>query len=289
MDYKHREGEECLVLPVNNHYLMGLGKITIPLVMLIFSLKIVISKKLNNDFSIKEDSSKYEKYYNKFMSIIVKVARKLGIKEDTRSYSEIFVNLIVIWLFFGQAAAGATSILYTKSDKKFMQAIKKQDIDELSVYMPRFLFDEFIAVPIRYIKWNDLYDYLKSKFPSMQDRTILNNENKLDYQYIVFRGFSWSLNIIISISIAAGMIGLMNYYILDYSPLVMATLWIQNLKYSCVTKFLVTLLVRFIWEYIQVFVSSYVLTNPKIAKEYFSKMINCFTKNTNTQPGYALV
>jgi len=289
MDYRDREGEECLVLPVNNHFLMGLGKITIPLVMLIFSLKIIISKNLNNDFSSKEESKYCEKCYYNFMLIVVKVGKKLGIKEDTRSYSEIFVNLIVIWLFFGQAAAGVTSILYTKSDKKFMQAITNQDVDELSVYMPRFIFDECIAVPIRYIKWNDLYDYLKSKFASMQDRNILNNENKLDYQYIVFRGFSWSLNIIISISIAAGMIGLMNYYLLDYSPLVMATLWIQNLKYSCVTKFLVTLLVRFIWEYIQVFVSSYVLTNPLIAKEYFSKMINCFIKNKDANENYAVL
>lgn len=265
MEYQYRTGEECLVLPVNNTFLMGLGKITIPSVMLLFSLKIIISKNLNKDFSENQDNKCYQ-----FISFINKIAIKIGIKEDTRSYSEIFVNLIVIWLFFGQAAAGVTSILYTKSDKKFMQAIKSQDVDELSVYMPRFIFDEFIAVPIRYIKWNDFYDWMKDKFPSMKDRSILDNENKFDYLYILFRGISWSFNIIISISIAAGMIGLMNYYLLDYSPLVIATIWIQDLEYSCVTKFLVTLLVRFIWEYIQVFVSSHVLHNPMMVKEYLA-------------------
>lgn len=265
MEYQYRTGEECLVVPLNNTFLMGLGKITIPFVMVLFSLKIIISKNLNKDFSEKQDNKFYQ-----FVSFISKIAIKIGIKEDLRSYSEIFVNLIVIWLFFGQAAAGVTSILYTKSDKKFMQAIKSQDIDELSVYMPRFIFDEFIAVPIRYIKWNDFYDWMKDKFPSMKDRSILDNENKFDYLYILFRGVSWSLNIIISISIAAGMIGLMNYYLLDYSPLVIATVWIQDLEYSCVTKFLVTLLVRFIWEYIQVFVSSHVLHNPMMVKEYLA-------------------
>jgi len=262
MEYQYRTGQECLVLPVNNKFLMILGKITIPVVMLLFTLKIIISKNLNKDFS--------EKPYNKCYQFINNFAIKIGIKEDTRSYSEIFVNLIVIWLFFGQAAAGITSILYTKSDKQFMQAIKNRDVDELSVYMPRFIFDECIAVPIRYIKWNDFYNWMKDKFPSMKDRSILNNENKLDCLYILFRGFSWSFNIIISISIAAGMIGLMNYYLLDYSPLVIATIWIQDLEYSCVTKFLVTLLVRFIWEYIQVFVSSYVLYNPMMVKEYIN-------------------
>tara|TARA_B100001094_G_C18068817_1_gene738876 strand:+ start:304 stop:1203 length:900 start_codon:yes stop_codon:yes gene_type:complete len=275
-DYMFREGEECLVIPVNNHLLMGLGKITIPLVILIFTLKIIISKNLNKDFSWdSEENCCVIKWY-KFKSAVDNIAIKIGIKEDTRSYSEIFVNLIIIWLFFGQAAAGLTSILYTKSDKKFMQALKRQDVDELSVYMPRFIFDEFIAVPIRYIKWDDFYNWMKNKFPQMSEGSIVNSENKFDVPYILFRGISWSFNIIISISIAAGLIGLMNYYLLDWSPLVIATIWIQDLEYSCVTKFLVTLLVRFIWEYIQVYVSNYVLHDPTLVKEWLKKFMNYF-------------
>lgn len=281
--YIHRTHDECLIIPTNNPFLMRLGKMILPLVVLLFMLKVVISKNINEDIIGNFDNIEYKNrkdfYIHIFQFITTKISKIFKIKKDDRSYTEIFINLIIIWLIFGQGSAGITSILYTKSDKKFIESIKNQDVDELSIYMPRFMFDELIAVPIRYLMWNDFYQYMKNKC-GMNNRSLFTELNNIDYYYVLFRGFSWGLNISISITFAASYIAMINYYFMEWSPLVFTTIWLQNLTINCESKYLITLVIRLVWEIIQVQLANLVLANPKQFMENVKSMIS-FKRSDN--------
>ena len=180
------EREECLLIPINNPTLVLLGKITIPLAMALFLIKIFISKSIDNVNCLS-------------------CFKKIGFKSDDRSYKEILINLIVIWLFCGQIAAGLSTLLYTKSDKHFMEKITGLPVDELSVYMPRFLFDEFVAVPLRYFIWSYIWEYIMKVF-NIDDKNVYS-----DNKFILVKGIFWALNVFISITLAAIMIAFINY------------------------------------------------------------------------------
>ncbi len=226
--------EECLVIPINDKYLVHLAHITLPIAFLTYSAKVIISKNLDENW----------RCFN--------CLRNLGIKKENRSYMEIIIILIIIWFLFGQAAAGLTSILYTKSDKHFIEEITNQKIDELSVYMPRFIFDEFVAVPLRYILWFYWWNYIKKNF-NLYDEDF-------NCQYVFIKGISWGVNVFISITIAAILIAMFNYNLLENSPFVKQAFYIQELELDCTTKFLIALVIRGIWEIIQINLGNYVLS-----------------------------
>lgn len=243
--------EECLVIPINDKYLVHLAHITLPIAFLIYCLKVIITKNLDT-------------YCN-----CLRCLKKYGLKNEIRSYLEIFVTLIIIWFLFGQAAAGLTSILYTKSDKRFIEEITNLKIDELSVYMPRFLFDEFVAVPLRYILWFYLWNSVKKNF-NLEDEDF-------NCQYVFIKGISWGVNVFISISVAAIMIAMINYNFLENSPFVKQAFYIQELKLDCTTKFLIALVIRGIWEIIQINLGNYVLSKEmdilSLLKEIYNKYL----------------
>jgi len=108
--------DECLLIPLNDPTLVLLGKATIPIAVMLFVIKVVLSKNIN--------TLPFKKCLTSFYFTI-----------DHRSYKEIFVNLIFIWLVCGQLSAGLATILYTKSDKHFIETITHNELDELSIYM----------------------------------------------------------------------------------------------------------------------------------------------------------
>lgn len=234
--------EECLLIPSNNPSLVFLGKITIPCAMALFIFKILLSKNI--------DILPFKKYLSLFY-----------FNKENRSYYEIFINLIFIWLLCGQLSAGLATILYTKSDKHFIETITHNEVDELSIYMPRFLFDEFVSVPFRYMTWYALWNYVENKLNIETEN--FNHETpfcQLKFKYILVKGLSWGLNVFLSISFAAIWIAFINYTMLTNSPLIKAALWIQYLNYSCTVKFIGTLIIRLAWECIQVNLSNYILS-----------------------------
>ena len=90
----------------------------------------------------------------------------------------------------------------------------------------------------------------------------------------VIKGISWSSWIFITLSLAAFMIANINYYSLNNSPLIKGTILINNLNFSCREKFIGTIIIRGIWELIQVYFSNYILSNISL---------NCFKKKENEE------
>ena len=131
-DYEYRTHEECYIIPYNIPIMVTLSEIIIPLAIFLYLLNIYISKNIDSPTLL-------------CRSVFV----KLGFVYNSKPLYEIYINLFIMWLVFGQGAAGLTSILFTKNDANFISRLLNKDIDELSAYMPRFIFDELIAVPIR--------------------------------------------------------------------------------------------------------------------------------------------
>ena len=266
-NYQYRVQDECYIIPYNIPIMVTLSEVIIPFAIILYLLNISISKNIDNP--------------NLFCRNIF---LKLGFIYNPKPLSEIYINLFIMWLLFGQGAAGLTSILFTKNDANFISRLLNKDIDELSAYMPRFIFDELIAVPIRYIFWPRIWDYIKffvyssaAERPYIMDIDTFSEDNciLLDYKYIILKSISWGLNVSFSIVCAAFVIADINYYALEDSPLIIATDWIQLNNSSCLNKTVITILVRLLWEIIQVFFANKVLDN----KEYIKNLICCRRKN----------
>ena len=238
--------DECLIIPINNPHLIILGKVMLPICIIIFISKVIISKQKEGN--------------------ILLLRNILKIEYDNRDYHEIFINLLFIWLFCGQFVAGITTILYSKNDKRFIEAITNKKIDELSIYMPRFLIDEIFAVPIRYLMWSVMWQFTIKRYNLSEDKYY--NSKGYNYYYILIKGLVWSINIWFSLTCAALLISIINYTFLDNSPIIKIAFYIDNLKYSCEKKFIYTLFIRLTCDYIQIYISNYVLSNQSI-------LINC--------------
>ena len=227
--------QECLVIPVNDKHLMNISRIILPIILLSYIIYIYCSKN----------------YYNKLLIL----------RHEKRSYYEIYINLILIWFLFGQGLAFLTTLMYTKSDEKFINTLLDEPIDELSIYMPRFIFDEIVGLTIRYTLWNYLWNFTFVKFNLTKEE--FNEDTpfiKLNWKYILIKSVTWGSNIFISLTIPAIIIYSINHNMLLNSPLVVSSIWFQNLQLNCFTKELLCILFKAFCELIQMYLGNYIIS-----------------------------
>jgi len=237
------EREECWMIPINNPVLKTIGKYSIEFLMILYIIKVIITKNLNKD--------------NRFL------------KMEKRSYTEIFITLIWIWFLCGQAAAGLTTLLYAKGDKRLMNAMG-YEVDEVDVYTPRFTFDEFVAVPLRYYLWGGIWLWAINKFEIEENFEF----SCKGFKFVFLKGLFWGLNVFGTMTIAAAIIAYLNVYLWNLSPLVMGANAIHKLNMSCLKKFLIVLSFRISWEALQIWAANYILTD----KEGFKKLLTMCCK-----------
>ena len=181
--------QECLVIPVNDKNLMHSSRIILPIILLRYIIYIYCGKN----------------YYNKFLIL----------RQEKRSYYEIYINLILIWFLFGQGLAFLTTLMYTKSDEKFINTLLDEPIDELSIYMPRFIFDEIVGLTVRYTLWNYLWNFIFTKFYLTKEE--FNEDTplfELNWKYILFKSVTWGTNVFISLTVPAIIIYSINHNML---------------------------------------------------------------------------
>jgi hypothetical protein len=200
--------EECWMIPINNPVLKTIGKYSIEFLMILYIIKVIITKNLNKDYRF--------------------------LKMEKRSYTEIFITLIWIWFLCGQAAAGLTTLLYAKGDKRLMNAMG-YEVDEVDVYTPRFTFDEFVAVPLRYYLWGGIWLWAINKFEIEENFEF----SCKGFKFVFLKGLFWGLNVFGTMTIAAAIIAYLNVYLWNLSPLVMGANAIHKLNMSCLKKFLI--------------------------------------------------
>lgn len=250
---KKIEREECWMIPMNNPILKTVGKYSIEILMILYIIKVIISKNLNKDYRF--------------------------IKIEKRGYAEVFITLIWIWFLCGQAAAGLTTLLYARGDKRLMNAMG-YEVDEVDVYTPRFTFDEFVAVPLRYYFWRGIWIWAINKFEIEENFEI----SCKGFKFVFLKGVFWGLNVFGTMTIAAAIIAYLNVYLWDLSPLVIGANAIHGLNMSCLKKFLIVLLFRISWEAIQIWAANYILTDKDGFKKLLTmcykglKIIVCYEK-----------